>query len=564
MEYIFLSYAQSDAPVGQRLKRDLLQTGRAIRTDETFTPGSDEWRKYIAANVPQAACVVMIPTLSMGLRAWLWIEELARLGPPLICVFRIEEEFVVIRTYQELRSATAKSSNTTVIGEGATYDEGFRELLEKIFSVLASDVETGTIPRSLIELANADLESEEQFGNLDDTITLERKPSKASDWSGAKAPSEMDIQAWLEALRERHMSSPQDIPTDSGFRIPNLDTTRNPQVKRDRPASSPLPPPPPVQAAPGSKLDMDADTKPLDYEQLQAEWRSITPQFTAFWPGLAQPAKSYPLMVYIHREDVLDKVRDVARGFSAAMGGIQSSGVGASFAPLQTNTILTIVPQVGGLVFDPPSSTLLWNPAESYQSATFIFELPADPAQSYSGWVLIYEGPIILGKIDVSIRVPHSLPRTLPAGETRSTTGEGQLEPLEVFASYSHRDTPVIEYFRRAHEESGQKLLMDVYDLRSGEEWNARLLELIDGAEVFQLFWSRRSARSEFVEREWRHALQFATRRPRFIQPVWWEDPLEPPPPELAQFHFQRVELPVGTQVQLTLSRLRNFINRRR
>lgn len=598
MDHIFLSYAQIDASVGLRLKKDLLQTGRAIRTDESYTPGSDEWRQYIAANVPDAACVVMVPTLTMGLRAWLWIEELARLGKHVICVFRIEEEFVVVRTYQELRLDTAKNSKTTFIGEGVDYEIGFQQLLERLYVVLAADVETGTIPKSLLDLAETDIEADEgeEVGGIDDTITLDRKQSSVTGWAGEKAPSEMDIQAWLEALRERHMSRPQDIPTDAGFRIPDLDTT---QVKRERPSTppsvppaattttaTPTPAPPPKPTTPAQPAQprpaparqappappqpvpagpsMDTDTKPVDYEQLQAEWRAITPQFTAFWPELAQPAKSYPLMVYIHREELLDQVRDVARGFAAAMGGRQASGVGASFAPLQSGTVLTIVPQIGGLTFDPPSSTLVWNPAEAYQSATFIFAVPTAPIHTYSGWILVYEGPIILGKIDVTIRVAQSLPRTVPPGETRSTSGEGQLESLEVFASYAHRDTPVMEYFRRTHQESGQNLLVDVYALRAGEDWNTRLLEMIDGADVFQLFWSRRSARSEYVEREWRHALQFTQRRPRFIQPVWWEDPLEPPPTELAHLHFQRVELPVGTQVQMTLSRLRNFINRKR
>ena len=40
-----------------------------------------------------------------------------------------------------------------------------------------------------------------------------------------------------------------------------------------------------------------------------------------------------------------------------------------------------------------------------------------------------------------------------------------------------------------------------------------RLLELIDEADIFQLFWSSNSMRSEYVRREWEHAL--ALGRPR-------------------------------------------------
>jgi hypothetical protein len=89
-------------------------------------------------------------------------------------------------------------------------------------------------------------------------------------------------------------------------------------------------------------------------------------------------------------------------------------------------------------------------------------------------------------------------------------------------------------------------------------------LELIDGAEVFQLFWSRSSARSTYVRQEWEHALGYEARRPRFIQPVWWEEPMEPPPPELTHLHFERVDIPVGTQFQLAFGRVRHWFGKRK
>ena len=44
--------------------------------------------------------------------------------------------------------------------------------------------------------------------------------------------------------------------------------------------------------------------------------------------------------------------------------------------------------------------------------------------------------------------------------------------------------------------------MRDAIALRSGEIWNDRLLQLIDGTDVFQLFWSTNSMRSPFVRRE--------------------------------------------------------------
>jgi hypothetical protein len=68
------------------------------------------------------------------------------------------------------------------------------------------------------------------------------------------------------------------------------------------------------------------------------------------------------------------------------------------------------------------------------------------------------------------------------------------------------------------------------------------LLELIDQADIFQLFWSWNSMKSEYVRREYEHALALGRRG--FIHPNYWEVPMPQssspplPPPELAKLHF--------------------------
>jgi len=66
---------------------------------------------------------------------------------------------------------------------------------------------------------------------------------------------------------------------------------------------------------------------------------------------------------------------------------------------------------------------------------------------------------------------------------------------------------------------------------------------MIDNADLFQLFWSERSARSPYVDQEWRYALQHY-KGEGFIRPVYWENPLVPPPRELSHLHFDYIELP--------------------
>jgi hypothetical protein len=58
------------------------------------------------------------------------------------------------------------------------------------------------------------------------------------------------------------------------------------------------------------------------------------------------------------------------------------------------------------------------------------------------------------------------------------------------------------------------------------------------------LFWSAHSAKSSYCQQEWQYALQQSqTKGGAFIRPVYWEQPLVPPPPELAKLHFAYVPL---------------------
>jgi hypothetical protein len=78
---------------------------------------------------------------------------------------------------------------------------------------------------------------------------------------------------------------------------------------------------------------------------------------------------------------------------------------------------------------------------------------------------------------------------------------------------------------------------LDVVTLRSGQYWEKELWKLIPSKDVFYLFWSRNAAKSGWVEKEWKCALE--TRGIDFIDPIPLETPEQvPPPPELSSKHF--------------------------
>lgn len=336
-----------------------------------------------------------------------------------------------------------------------------------------------------------------------------------------------------------------NMPESSEYSPP-----REKERKRIEPFAPPSDAPAPVQAAPKAsrrRASVGAAAKPVD----------APPQFSAFHPTAVQPSAAYTLMVFVHTAAVFAQIEAIARNYEPMMGGAQSSASTRSKIEIAQGSLITFVPSISGITFTPAEQVVPWQ--APHQSAIFAFTTPADlPAGSLTGSVIVYQGPLILGDIPISMAVA-----TADQPVSAIPDQAANLERLNpIFASYSHRDTPVMEFFRRNYRQLGQKMLVDRYDLLSGDHWNPRLLEMIDESAVFQLFWSEHSAQSEYCRQEWEHALQCADKRPRFIRPVWWEAPMTPPPPELSDLHFQRVPLPALTRAQMAMARVRGLFKR--
>lgn len=87
---------------------------------------------------------------------------------------------------------------------------------------------------------------------------------------------------------------------------------------------------------------------------------------------------------------------------------------------------------------------------------------------------------------------------------------KGIARSLSVFASYSHKDEKIVELVESCWKSAGEKYLRDRNCLRSGDHWQEKLYEHIESADIFQLFWSPNAAVTEYVKREWQHALKIA------------------------------------------------------
>ena len=199
--------------------------------------------------------------------------------------------------------------------------------------------------------------------------------------------------------------------------------------------------------------------------------------------------------------------------------------------------LLTFRLTVEGCEVSPPDQALRWE--APFQVVAFDVSVPAGVKGSQlQGRLVVYQGIFVRGTVDFSLRLGAA------AGAPRPVVGRAF---DKVFPSYSHQDAAIVDYVEEAAKTLGHEYLRDIRQLRAGEVWSRRIEELIDEADLFQLFWSSRSMQSPYVRQEWEHAL--GLQREGFVVPVYWENPLPGsadgtlPPAELTRLHFHRLDM---------------------
>ena len=275
-------------------------------------------------------------------------------------------------------------------------------------------------------------------------------------------------------------------------------------------------------------------------------------QFTVYRPRAIRPDRWYPLLAFAHRStpfldedglevDPLVEVAHQAQGLLRARMDSYGAVVADSATSLPRGDQLVFEPWLERGELNPPRATLRWE--EPVHRTEFRLRASEDAiGRRLEGGMRVYLGVLLIAELRFALQVDAG------AGWSANERPDQKAHASpyrRIFASYSHRDTEIVERVRAAAVSLGDRYLIDVEDLRVGELWEPRLGELIEEASVFQLFWSKNSMRSPFVRREWEHALSL--RRPYFIRPVFWEvpQPVDPhadlPPIELRRIQFCRL-----------------------
>lgn len=360
-----------------------------------------------------------------------------------------------------------------------------------------------------------------------------KPPTRTMDDAGssgqAAARAERAARAARAALRRRSQASGAEPPPEP------------PLISREESAPEPPPPTPPQDPEDewrrGAR-SLSVEEEPGRSGTVRSPRASFAARFYAFHPQEVAPGAWFRLLAYAARAGAEDAVRADLERVAERPQDLRQLRAKAS-RPIAEGAPITVTPRAEGVEFNPPRLEL----AFLRDLHRFDFDGRADASRAGGvavGEVVFSVAGLVIGAMPLAIYVAAAGMEEAPPLRFQRVERAAY---RKIFPSYSHSDTQVVRRVERAWRALGDTTLRDAMALRSGEVWNRRLYELIEEADLFQLFWSPAAAESRYVFEEWTHAVALVEARDKeegFIRPVYWREPLTPPklPAALARLHF--------------------------
>lgn len=250
-------------------------------------------------------------------------------------------------------------------------------------------------------------------------------------------------------------------------------------------------------------------------------------QFSAIIPKQVRKDDYLLFSIYMYEEafrSVVDEALNVETEAKEHKSGVYS---------VEDNTIVKIILSSPDLN-DTETETSLWR--GKYLRFDFATSIPEGFLKKQLLFIAsVYFNDVLTTKLKFVISVD---------GDKETKPQISRKDIFSAFISYASQDrsrvATIIQGMKKARPDLD--VFFDVENLRSGEKWEDVLRKEIDERDVLYLFWSHFARESEWVDMEWRYALE--RKGIDFIEPVPIEPPDNcPPPKELSVKHFNDREL---------------------
>lgn len=275
-------------------------------------------------------------------------------------------------------------------------------------------------------------------------------------------------------------------------------------------------------------------------------------QFSVYRPKLIAPDKWEPLLVFAHLSELPpdapagtpDPIVEVERQVKQLLGPQATSFqaiTADSRQPIPHSSHLTLVPCGEGLEFNPPQRTFLWK--EPVHREEFRFRAAAHlNGQTVRGRVAVYLGRLLIAEVTLVARVDRT---ALQVTDQPLSSASHANRYRRIYACVAEEDRGMVAELEHCARLLRDTVICHPLPSHPSAELVARQTRLIESADVFQLYWSRKALAAPQMEQEWRHALSLS--RPDFIRSLYWEEPFPTcperllPPPELMALGFQKI-----------------------
>jgi TIR domain len=272
---------------------------------------------------------------------------------------------------------------------------------------------------------------------------------------------------------------------------------------------------------------------------------SDTVNCSVFAPPRVGPRGKFKIQVYLH---LLEDYKKVEREAEAIDSTSNRRAFETLTRPIARGALVDLLLFCDDLIIVEPTRQLRWE--GRLASELFEVELQTDlTSDSIKAALHVHVNGIPVGRIDFKVyikpdvrisdwlsgRMTASFSRAKHYAETHAASYK------TAFVSYSRVDLDRVSYFAEGLQQNKIELLMDVTALEPGQEWEKELPAQIARADVFYLMWSDNAAKSKWVDKEARQAVQLYDgsdpHRPSIV-PIASHRPFPKLPGYLEKFHF--------------------------